>query len=172
VALPPGVPVVLVGMMGAGKTTVGRALAHRLGWEFADTDELVEAWRGQSVREVFAEEGEDGFRAAETAVLDAALATTAPGVVGAGGGAVTQEVNRGILRSSRAHVVWLRAEVGELAGRLAGATDRPLLDGDPEQRLRALLSERAAWYAEVADAVVDVDGRSVDDIVEEILSWA
>jgi shikimate kinase len=161
--------VVLVGMMGAGKTTVGRALAARLRWEFADTDELVEAWKKKPVRAVFADDGEEAFRAAETAVLDAALSTSAPGVIGAGGGVVTREANRVILRSGRAHVVWLRADVAELAARLAGVTDRPLLDGDPEGRLAALLAERAGWYAEVADDVVDVDGRSVDEVVETIV---
>src|SRR4051794_10960675 len=112
-------------MMGAGKTTVGRALADRLGWEFADTDDLVEAWRHKSIRQIFDDDGEDAFRAAETGVLDAALATTAPGVIGAGGGVVTREVNRVILRSGRAHVIWLRAGVTELTVRLEGATDRP-----------------------------------------------
>jgi shikimate kinase len=170
VALPPGVPVVLVGMMGAGKTTVGRALAERLGWEFADTDELVEAWRHKTVRRIFEEDGEDAFRAAETGVLDAALSTSAPGVIGAGGGIVTREANRQILRSGRAHVIWLRAGVTELMARLEGDTGRPLLDGDPEGRLSALLEQRAGWYAEVADDVVDVDERTVAEIVEEILT--
>jgi shikimate kinase len=169
VALPPGVPVVLVGMMGAGKTTVGRALAERLGWEFADTDELVEAWRHKTVRQIFAEDGEAAFREAESAVLDRALSTAAPGVIGAGGGVVTREANRQILCSARAHVVWLRAGVTELLARLEGSTDRPLLDGDPEGRLSALLEQRAGWYAEVADDVVDVDARVVDEIVGEIV---
>jgi shikimate kinase len=162
--------VVLVGMMGAGKSTVGQALAGRLGRDYADTDELVEIGARCSVREFFRQHGETEFRNAEGVVLDAALRTFAPGVIGCGGGIVVTEGNRALLRNGRGVVVWLRARPDTLAERLRDVTDRPLLDGDPVGNLGRLAAAREAWYAAVADAVVDVDGLEVDEVVEAILS--
>lgn len=163
--------VVLVGMMGAGKTTVGTALAARLGRQFADTDELVEAAAKITVREIFERHGEAEFRRLEGVILHHALRVDEPGVIGCGGGVVTQPGNRRMLeRCDRAFVVWLRARPDTLRARLAGSTDRPLLDGDPDGAVDRLSAERAPWYAEVADLVVDVDDRDVDAVVEAILS--
>jgi shikimate kinase len=162
--------VVLVGMMGSGKTTVGELVAARLGREFADTDDLVETATHRTVREIFETQGEDEFRRLEGVLLHHALAVTERGVIGCGGGMVTQPGARALLRDGRGFVVWLRAAPEVLAERLRGATDRPLLDGDPEERLRSLLAERQAWYDEVADLVVDVGGRPVDDVVDEIVA--
>lgn len=160
--------VVLVGMMGAGKSTVGRALAARLGREFADTDELVEEATKLTVREIFETEGEDEFRRLEGVLLHHALAVRAQGVIGCGGGIVTHEGARHLLRDGRGFVVWLRADPATLAARLEGVGDRPLLDGDAEGNLRRIGAERAVWYDEVADLVVDVDGLEADDVVDAI----
>ena len=162
-------PIVLVGMMGAGKTTVGRALAARLGTDFVDTDDLVAVSAGCSIRELFERHGEAHFRRVEASVLEEALSAITSGVIGCGGGIVTGDLNRRLLKDARATVVWLRATPTSLAGRLDGDTDRPLLDGDAVTRLNALSAERGAWYADVADVVVDVDDRSIDHIVDEIL---
>jgi shikimate kinase len=160
---------VLVGMMGTGKTSVGRALAARLGREFADTDELVELGAKCTVREFFDRHGETEFRNAEGVVLDAALRSFAPGVIGCGGGIVVTEGNRAMLRSGRGRVVWLRARPETLAERLREVSDRPLLDGDPVGNLARLAAVRASWYAEVADEAVDVDDLDVTGVVEAIL---
>jgi shikimate kinase len=162
-------PIVLVGMMGAGKTSVGRALAARLGTDFVDTDDLVAISAGCSIRELFQRHGEAHFRRVEASVLEEALDAITTGVIGCGGGIVIAGPNRRLLKDARATVVWLRATPISLAGRLDGDTDRPLLDGDALVNLNALSAERGAWYAEVAGVVVDVDDRSIDQIVDEIV---
>jgi shikimate kinase len=160
--------VVLVGMMGSGKSTVGPALAARLGRQFADLDGLVEAASKMTVREFFARYGEDEFRNTEGVLLDAALGVPERGVIGCGGGIVTRVGNRRLLRDGRAFVVWLRAEPETLAERLDGVTDRPLLDGDAVGNLQRLAGERAAWYDEVADLVVDVDALDPAAVVDAV----
>jgi shikimate kinase len=161
---------VLVGMMGSGKTTVGRLLADRLAWPFVDVDEEIVKSAGQVIGEIFAVVGEAGFRAEERRVLAALLADDAdvpgePSVVSVGGGAVLDEENRSVLRA-RGTVVWLRASPGTLEQRVGDGTGRPLLAGDPAGTLRRLDEERAALYQEVADVVVDVDGTDVAGVVD------
>lgn len=151
---------VLVGMMGTGKTTVGRDVAAALGRAFVDVDAEVEAEAGRTVPAIFAAGGEPAFRRLEEEALARVLAGSDPAVVATGGGAVLEPGNR---RALAPHlVVWLRARPETLAGRLAGDGGRPLLadggDVDLLDRLRALAAERADLYAEVADHVVDVDG--------------
>lgn len=152
--------------MAAGKSTVGPLLADRLGYRFVDLDWLVEARTGQSVTELFAEGGEEAFRAAEAEAL--AETTRAEGlVVATGGGALVDPAN---LRSARAAgtVVWLRASVESTTARLGDATGRPLLadragrplTGDAlAERVRRLIAEREPFYAQ-ADLVVDADGAA------------
>lgn len=161
---------VLVGMMGSGKTVVGRAVAARLGRRFVDTDALVAERAGRSVRAIFTEEGEDAFRALEAEALAVALASPAPAVIAAGGGAVLRADNRERLR--RARVVWLRAAPATLAARVGGADHRPLLDDDPVGTLERLAAARRPLYEEVADVAVDVDGLSPDAVVEAVLRAA
>jgi shikimate kinase len=160
--------IVLIGMMGSGKSSVGRGLAARLHREYADTDELIEAAAHCSVRQFFAERGEAAFRDAETVVLDAALRVSESGVIGCGGGIVVAPASRALLTSGRAEVVWLRARPDTLLARLRGVRDRPLLDGDADANLHRLAADRAAFYEEVADVILDVDDRSVDEVVEAI----
>lgn len=159
--------IVLVGMMGTGKTTVGAAVAARLGRPFVDTDALVEARAGRSVRAVFAEEGEAGFRDLEAEALADVLASPDPAVVATGGGAVLRADNRERLRG--AFVVWLRAAPATLVARTAGADHRPLLDGDPAGALDRLAEARRPLYEAVADAVVDVDDLGPEAVVEAVL---
>ena len=161
--------VVLVGMMGAGKSTVARVLAARLGRDVCDSDVKIERDTGRTVREIFAEEGEPAFRSLETAALIDALADPEPHVIAAAGGVVLAEANRAALRASAARVVWLSADIDTLVARVASGVHRPLLDGDPEAALRRLAAEREPLYREVADAIVSVDGRSVDEVVEAVL---
>ncbi len=159
----------IIGMMGAGKSTVGRLVAERLGWELLDSDELVEAETGRTVPELFAAEGEHAFRLAEARALRDALSRSRPAVVSVAGGAVLDPANRAALRKAGT-VVWLRARVDTLAGRVGAGAGRPLLAPDPEGALARLDGERRPLYEELADAIVDVDDRSPDAVADALLS--
>jgi shikimate kinase/nucleoside-diphosphate-sugar epimerase len=150
--------VLLVGLMGCGKTTVGRLVARLLGFHFVDTDQQIIKRAGCSIPEIFAQQGEVGFRRHESAVLRSLLGSNGL-VVATGGGMVTQEVNRPLLRHL-GFVTWLEAPVARLVERTRGNQDRPLLrDQDNlEVRLRDLLEQRSPWYAEVADLRLQTDG--------------
>jgi shikimate kinase len=148
--------VVLVGLMGVGKSTVGRRLAKELSRPFADVDEQVELQAGVTIPTIFRELGEESFRKTEGEVLAALLRRPSPLVVAAGGGAVTGAANRQLLAEAGAFVVWLRASAEFLAGR-TDPTHRPLLANDPESTLARLLAERTPLYEEVADVAVDVE---------------
>jgi shikimate kinase len=160
---------VLIGMMGVGKSTVGRVVAERLGRPLVDSDVIIEAATGRNVREIFATDGEDTFRTMESAALLDALAAEEPCVIAAAGGVVLREQNRAALRASGARVVWLIADPALLADRVRHGAHRPLLDEDPEAALQRLWVEREPLYREVADAIVSVDGRSIGEVVEAVL---
>jgi shikimate kinase len=160
---------VLVGLMGAGKSTVARLLGDRLARPVIDSDQAVEQAAGRSVREIFGTDGESAFRDLETEALLAALAAAEPSVIAAGGGMVLREQNRRAMRESGAKVVWLAADPAVLLERVKSGGHRPALDGDPAGTLRHMHDTREALYREVADLIVSVDGRSVGDVVEAIL---
>lgn len=160
---------VLVGLMGSGKTTVGRLIAARLGREFHDSDAIIEEQEGRTVREIFETDGEEAFRAIETEVLTRSLAHREPLVIAAAGGVVLRPGNRAALRASGARVVWLRADPTVLTERVRTGHHRPLLDGDVEGTLRRMFDDRNDLYREVADAIVTVDNRSVSEVVEAVL---
>jgi shikimate kinase len=160
--------ILLVGMMGAGKTTVGRLLAERLGWDYVDSDADVEARTGLTVPELFARQGEAAFREAEAASLRRACTGTGPVVVSVAGGAVLNPENRALLRSS-GRVVWLRARPATLAARVGDGAGRPLLGDDPAGALVELDAARRPFYAEVADDTLDVDDLGPDEAVALIV---
>jgi len=147
--------VVLVGMMGSGKTTVGRRVANRLDRPFFDADVELEERSGRSVRDWFAEAGEDAFRDAESATIAALLDHPEPAVIAAGGGVVIRAENRAALRDP--FVVLLDATPAFLASRVQRKAHRPLIDGEVGETLQRLHDERGAWYREVADVVVAVE---------------
>jgi shikimate kinase len=148
--------VVLVGLMGSGKTTVGKKVALLLGRRFLDADVELEARSGRSVAAWFEHDGEDGFRAAEARLLADLLAETDPLVVGAGGGVVVTGENRARLSGADTVVVYLHADPAFLATRARAKPHRPLLTGDPAEVLADMYAARDGWYREVADAVVEV----------------
>ncbi len=165
--------ILLVGMMGAGKTTVGRALAKRLGYPYLDSDEQVERQCGQTVKEIFETRGEAAFRAQEKQALAQALTSAGPVVVGVAGGAVLDADNRRRLRQSGL-VVWLRASLPTLARRVGsgegeGEGHRPLLQGDRLAALRRLYQQRRPLYAQVADMVIDVELLTPEQVVQQVL---
>ena len=156
-------------MMGSGKSETGRMLARVLGRRFVDCDERVAAAAGRSIPEVFAAEGEAGFRRRESEALAEVLASAEPLVVATGGGAVTVAANRELLGG--AVVCWLRARPEVLAARLGDGSGRPLLAGpeEPTAQLRRLAAERDPWYGEVADVVLDADELSAPQAVAELV---
>ena len=165
--------VVLVGPMGAGKTTVASLLAERWGVTVRDTDTDIEAVAGKPVSDIFVEDGEAAFRTLERQAVAAALATH-DGVLALGGGAVLDPGTRELLHGHR--VVYLRVGLADAVKRVGLGTGRPLLLGDAggiRARVRQLLDERAPVYEAVATEVVDTDGRSpaeVADLIEEELT--
>ncbi len=158
-------------MMGAGKSTVGRIVAERLGKPFVDTDEEVERVSGATVAAVFALHGEAEFRRRESQVLAEVLAG-APGVVAVGGGAVLDPANRAAMHRAGT-VLWLRARPATLARRVGRGQDRPLLageEGGPGAAVARIDAERRPLYAEVADEVLDVDDLDADAVAERVLA--
>lgn len=160
--------VVLVGMMGSGKSSAGRRLAKLLNTEFVDLDQNIEARSGRSIRDIFASGGEAEFRDLEQEELRRVLDEPGSAVIAAGGGIVVRATARDLLARAK-DVIWLRADVDVLAERVSrGRGHRPLVDGDPRTRLGALLEEREDLYRSVATAVVEVDDCSLDDVVKRI----
>jgi shikimate kinase len=162
-----GLNLYLVGMMGSGKSTAGRHLAERLGYRFLDADSSIEQVAGRSIPELFASEGETGFRDLEAAVLNQ-IASWHSLVVATGGGVVTRPENWGQLQQGV--VIWLDASDALLLERLnADPTPRPLMQSDdPAERLAELLRQRRPLYAQ-ADLHIVQDGRSADQVAEQIL---
>ncbi len=161
--------VVLVGMMGVGKTTVGRLLANRLQRPLFDSDRMIEQRTGRTVREIFETDGEAAFRVLETDALSEALDSKPPAVIAAAGGVVLSPTNRAALTTDASYVVWLSARVEVLAGRVRSGAHRPLLADDPEAVLRRLDEVREPLYHEVADGIVSVDGRSPNEVAQAVL---
>ena len=170
--LTPGRNLVLIGMMGVGKSAVGRRVAERLQRPFVDTDAKIERETGRSVPELFAEEGERGFRAHEAAVIRA-LSSVRGQVISLGGGAVTDPANVTNLRMS-GDLVWLDASPEVIAMRVGDGSDRPMLAGvrDLKGHIRELSAARREAYRKAATRRVDTTDRSLDDIVEEVLRFA
>ena len=162
-------PIALIGMMGAGKTSVGRRLAHRLGRAFVDADRELEARCGVSVATVFELEGEDGFRQREAALIDEL--TARPGLVLAtGGGAVLRAENRACLRE-RAFVVYLRTSPHEVWLRTRRDRSRPLLQtANPRARIAELIATRDPLYRETAHLTIDTGRQPIEHVVNAIIA--
>jgi shikimate kinase len=157
---------VLVGPMGAGKSTVGHLLAERLGVGFRDTDADVEAAEGRPVSEIFVDSGEAYFRTREREAVAAALAEH-DGVLSLGGGAVLDETTRSRLADQT--VVFLRVGLSDAVKRVGLGSTRPLLLGNVRGRIKALLDERTPIYETVATHMVETDGREPGEVAAAVL---
>jgi shikimate kinase len=161
--------VVLVGMMGAGKTAVGTALARQLGVAFRDSDEEIVRAANRSISEIFQRDGEAFFRARETEVISRLLRGT-PCVLSTGGGAFLSETNRTLIHEVGVSV-WLRADLDLLWQRVRHKTTRPLLRTEnPRETLRALYETRLPFYAQADLAVDSAAERSVDDMAARVVA--
>lgn len=167
--------IVLIGMMGSGKSEVGRVLAERLGCDYCDLDQVIEAGAGRSVATIFAEEGESGFRRREAAVVnDTAAAVRAgvgPGVIAGGGGVVLDPANAEALRGAGT-VVWLQVTPAVAAARLGSGEGRPVLaamDGSLEERIAALAAGREGAYRAAAHHAIDAGG-SPEQVATTVLA--
>jgi len=155
--------VIIVGLMGSGKSTVGRLAAHKLGFDFIDTDHLIVERAGRRIPEIFEAEGESGFRHWETEAL-LSLTQRQGLVIATGGGIVTQPRNLPILRGL-GYVIWLHADPATLHRRTMFNHDRPLLRNDnPEETLRALHEARRPLYEAVADLKIQTDDLAAEDV--------
>ena len=158
--------VVLIGPMGAGKSTVAALLADALGVPARDTDTDIEAGEGREISEIFVDSGEAHFRALEATAVAEALASH-DGVLSLGGGAVLDSSTRSLIEGNT--VVFLRVGLSEAVKRVGLGAGRPLLLGNVRSRIKALLDERTPIYEAAATHVVDTDGRSADEVAAEIL---
>jgi shikimate kinase len=167
---------VLVGLMGAGKTTIGRRVAALLDRPFLDADDELAERSGRTVRAWFEEDGEQAFRKAEAGFLRTLLDAHEPVVLATGGGVVVAEENRLRLTADDVTVVWLHGEPAFLASRAKPKDHRPLLADDPRTTLERLFAEREHWYREVADIVIDVqpafltESKPKDRLAEEVVA--
>jgi shikimate kinase len=160
--------IVLVGLMGAGKTTIGRRLSHLLAIPFTDADAEIEMAAGKTIAEIFADHGESQFRDGERRVI-ARLLQSGPQVLATGGGAYMSEETRDNIRRN-AIAVWLRADLQLLLGRVRKRSDRPLLNtSDPEAVMRRLMEARYPVYAQ-ADIVVDSRNASHRAVVCDVVA--
>ena len=161
--------IVLVGLPGSGKSTVGRQLARRLGIPFIDSDHEIEQRLGCSIREFFEREGEDAFRDVEEATLRDLTSSAGHCVLATGGGSVLRAINREMLRE-HGQVIYLRSQPEEVYRRVRHDTARPLLQvSDPMARLRSLHAQRDPLYAETAHYVIETGRPSVPRLVNMIL---
>lgn len=164
----PQTHIVLIGMMGVGKSTVGRRLAKNLDRPFLDSDDEVVRRTGRQVADIFTVDGEDAFRDIEASVMLDLLASESPSVIAAAGGSILRSETRESMKRS-ATVIWMRAPIDVLVGRTSRGTHRPALANDPVGTLTKMESDRQSIYAEVADAIVDCT-QPISGVIDSILT--
>ena len=159
--------ILLIGPPGAGKSTVGKALAKVLGIQFVDTDNLIEKETGKSITDLFVVDGEPHFRALELETLKSVL-TLETSVISLGGGAPISEEAQQVIKNSNSHVVFLDVSLATAAPRIGFNRDRPLLLGNPRAQWQALSDKRRPIYEIMADHCIKVDDMSIDQVVAKI----
>lgn len=159
---------ILLGFMGAGKTSIGKKLAKKTGIRFVDTDQMIEEQTGRVIRNIFAEDGEEFFRDLETELLVQLQKEEEPLVIAVGGGLPVREINRRYLKEL-GKTVYLKADADTLVNRLRGDTTRPkLMGGDLRERILSLMEAREEKYLDAADLVYATDGKSLYQSVREL----
>jgi shikimate kinase len=161
--------VILIGPMGSGKTTIGSLLAEKLGLNFRDTDHLIEEQEGKTVSQIFLDQGEDAFRAIEKRVLREELLTDGT-VLSLGGGAPISIDAQSALRAIASHIIFLDISLSTVAPRIGFNRDRPLLLNNPRGQWQTLMEARRPIYEAIADATINVDDKSEEEIVTIALS--
>lgn len=161
--------ILLLGLMGAGKTSVGAAVAASLGWTYVDNDDLLRSRTGLDGATLLAEQGSVALRAAEVAAFRAALDDPEPAVLSVAGGVVLDQASRALVRDG-GFVVWLRADPAVLAKRVADDRTRARLGDDPESALRTLAAAREPHYAALADLVLDASSATVNELAEAVVA--
>jgi len=169
-AATPPANIVLIGFMGCGKSTVGRALHHRLAYPLVDMDQVIEHRAGKTITAIFADDGEPAFRDMETALLLELAAPAAPRrIIATGGGIVGRATNRDLLRQL-GYVVWLNAPAAVILERTGKSRSRPLLHtDDPAAKIHTLLAERLPLYQETAHLKLDTAGLCSDELAAGII---
>jgi shikimate kinase len=166
--------VILVGMMGSGKSTIGRLLSEATGWPYVDNDELVRRSHGATPRELLAERGEAVMRAAESSALARGLEVPEPAIIGVAAGTILDPSNRELLKSGGI-VVWLRTGADALASRAMEAEHRPWIDAGGGSWIRDAAAEREPLYASVADITIDTTAGAPEaaafDLRERLLAF-
>ena len=160
--------VILIGPMGSGKTTIGQLIAKRLDIAFRDTDQVIEGETGRTVSDIFLEDGEDAFRLLEKGVLRNELLSDGT-VLALGGGAPISMDAQSALRAIASPVVYLDISLATVAPRIGFNRDRPLLLHNPRGQWQTLMEARRPIYESIADTVIDVNTKSENEIVDEIL---
>jgi len=161
--------IILVGMMGAGKTTIGKLLSNKLGYDFIDLDKIIEEKSGVKINTIFEIEGESGFRERELQVLSESLEKDKV-IISTGGGIVTNEKSRAQLIKNKALIIYLKANLQTLCNRLKNDNSRPILNvDDKEQVIERILEEREPYYKDLADMDVDTSHMKSIDVVKFII---
>lgn len=161
--------VILIGPMGSGKTTIGSLLAEKLGLSFRDTDHLIEEQEEKTVSQIFLDQGEDAFRVIEKRVLREELLTDGT-VLSLGGGAPISIDAQSALRAISSHIIFLDISLSTVAPRIGFNRDRPLLLNNPRGQWQTLMEARRPIYEAIADATINVDDKSEEEIVTIALS--
>lgn len=165
----------LTGFMGCGKSSIGKILSEKLGFRFIDLDSWTEEHEGRSVRRIFTENGEAGFRRIETAALGEVIEEEGDIVLALGGGTLTSAAAATMVHE-RTECVYLKAGIGTLVYNLTKwPGDRPMLDGNPDsetlrQRIETLMSQRESTYERTAHIILDIDGKEYDAVSDEIIA--
>ena len=159
--------IILIGPMGAGKSTAGAILAADFATTWRDTDLMITEQSGREISDIFTEDGEDAFRAIEKIILRTALLED-DSILSLGGGACLNIDSQSALRVSGSFIAYLKISLAEVSSRVGFNRDRPLLLGSPRAQWQALMNERAPIYESLADIIIEVDDKSAQEIAEEI----